>query len=220
MRGWAIGLGLTALMAATTACGKKEESRAEADRAAAKAGFVPPSVTSRVDFGSMMARRFRELDREAMLSGVTANMVTPIELVQQTVDGMVERQFGRIVNITSVSVKMPVLGLDLSSGARAGLTAFMAGVSRSVASSNVTINNLLPGFIDTDRFRDGINANAQQLGKSPADMRSMREQQVPAGRIGAPSDFGEACAFLCSAQAGYITGQNLLMDGGLFNAAF
>ncbi len=163
---------------------------------------------------------FRELDREAMLSGVTANMVTPIELVQQTVDGMVERQFGRIVNITSVSVKMPVLGLDLSSGARAGLTAFMAGVSRSVASSNVTINNLLPGFIDTDRFRDGINANAQQLGKSPADMRSMREQQVPAGRIGAPSDFGEACAFLCSAQAGYITGQNLLMDGGLFNAAF
>ena len=163
---------------------------------------------------------FRELDREAMLSGVTANMVTPIELIQKAVDGMSERQFGRIVNITSVSVKMPVLGLDLSSGARAGLTAFLAGVSRSVARSNVTINNLLPGFIDTDRFRGGVEANAKQLGRSVEEMRNIREQEVPAGRIGNPDEFGEACAFLCSAQAGYITGQNLLMDGGLFNAAF
>jgi 3-oxoacyl-[acyl-carrier protein] reductase len=165
-------------------------------------------------------RDFRELDREAMLAGVTANMVTPIELIQRTVDGMARREFGRIVNITSVSVKMPVLGLDLSSGARAGLTAFLAGVSRSVARSNVTINNLLPGFIDTDRFHNGILANAAALGKSEAQMRAEREQQVPAGRIGRPEEFGEACAFLCSAQAGYITGQNLLLDGGLYNAAF
>ena len=133
---------------------------------------------------------------------------------------MVSRGFGRIVNITSVSVKMPVLGLDLSSGARAGLTAFLAGVSRSVAHANVTINNLMPGFIDTDRFRGGIEANAKQLGKTPDEMRAAREEQVPAKRIGRPEEFGEACAFLCSAQAGYITGQNLLMDGGLFNAAF
>lgn len=155
-----------------------------------------------------------------MLAGVTANMVTPIELVQRTVDGMVERGFGRIVNITSVSVKMPVLGLDLSSGARAGLTAFLAGVARSVAHANVTINNLLPGFIDTDRFRSGVTANAVTLGITETEMRARREEQVPARRIGTPDEFGEACAFLCSAQAGYITGQNLLMDGGLHQAAF
>lgn len=165
-------------------------------------------------------RDFRELDREAMLAGVTANMVTPIELIQRAVDGMVAREFGRIVNITSVSVKMPVLGLDLSSGARAGLTAFLAGVSRSVAHANVTINNLLPGFIDTDRFKGGITANAKTLGVSEEEMRTQREQQVPAKRIGRPEEFGEACAFLCSAQAGYITGQNLLLDGGLHHAAF
>jgi 3-oxoacyl-[acyl-carrier protein] reductase len=165
-------------------------------------------------------RDFREIDREDMLKGVTANMVTPIELIQRTVDGMVQREFGRIVNITSVSVKMPVLGLDLSSGARAGLTAFLAGVSRSVAHANVTINNILPGFIDTDRFQNGIEANAAALGKSEQQMRAEREQQVPAKRIGRPDEFGEACAFLCSAQAGYITGQNLLLDGGLHNSAF
>lgn len=163
---------------------------------------------------------FRELDRDAMLAGVTANMVTPIELIQRTVDTMVEKRFGRIVNITSVSVKMPVLGLDLSSGARAGLTAFLAGVSRSVAHANVTVNNLLPGFIDTDRFKGGITANAATLGVSEQEMRARREQEVPAGRIGTPEEFGEACAFLCSTQAGYITGQNLLMDGGLHQAAF
>jgi 3-oxoacyl-[acyl-carrier protein] reductase len=163
---------------------------------------------------------FRELDRQAILDGVSANMVTPIELIQRAMDGMVEREFGRIVNITSVSVKMPVLGLDLSSGARAGLTAFLAGVSRSVAHANVTVNNLLPGFIDTDRFQAGIEANAAAMGKSEQEMRSLRESQVPAGRIGRPEEFGDACAFLCSSQAGYITGQNLLLDGGLFNAAF
>ena len=165
-------------------------------------------------------RDFRNIDRAAILSGVTANMVTPIELIQRTVDGMVEREFGRIVNITSVTVKMPVLGLDLSSGARAGLTAFLAGVSRSVAHANVTINNLLPGFIDTDRFRGGITANAATLGLSEAQMRTQREQEVPAKRIGSAEEFGDACAYLCSAQAGYITGQNLLLDGGLHNAAF
>ncbi|MEQ8395583.1 SDR family oxidoreductase [Thalassobaculum sp.] len=163
---------------------------------------------------------FRQIDREAMLKGVTANMITPIELIQRAVDGMVERRFGRIVNITSVSVKMPVFGLDLSSGARAGLTAFLAGVSRSVAHANVTINNILPGYFDTDRYRAGIDATAKAQGKSHDAMHDERVATVPAKRAGNPAEFGDAAAFLCSSQAGYITGQNLLLDGGLFQSAF
>lgn len=163
---------------------------------------------------------FRQIDREAMLKGVTANMITPIELIQRSVDGMVERRFGRIVNITSVSVKMPIFGLDLSSGARAGLTAFLAGVSRSVAHANVTINNILPGYFDTDRYRAGIDATAKAQGKSHDAMHEERVATVPARRAGSPSEFGDAAAFLCSSQAGYITGQNLLLDGGLYQAAF
>ena len=163
---------------------------------------------------------FRELDRDAMLAGVTMNMVTPIELIQAVIDGMCERGFGRIVNITSVSVKMPILGLDLSSGARAGLTAFLAGVARSVADKNVTINHLQPGFFDTDRLRAGVRSNAATLGKSEDQLAEERANQVPAKRFGQPSELGDACAFLCSAQAGYITGQSLLLDGGLYNSAF
>ena len=165
-------------------------------------------------------RDFRELDREAMLTGVTMNMVTPIELIQKVIGPMQRRQFGRIVNITSVSVKMAIAGLDLSSGARAGLTAFLAGVARTVAKDNVTINSILPGFIDTDRMRAGISATAKAQGKAEADFAAERAAVVPARRFGTPEEFGEACAFLCSAQAGYITGQNLLIDGGLFNGAF
>ena len=163
---------------------------------------------------------FRELSRDDMLNGVTMNMVTPIELIQAVINGMCERQFGRIVNITSVSVRMPVLGLDLSSGARAGLTAFLAGVARSVAHKNVTVNHIQPGFFNTDRFRAGIKANAATLGKGEDEMLHERNQQVPAKRIGNPAEFGDACAFLCSAQAGYITGQSLLLDGGMYNSAF
>jgi len=163
---------------------------------------------------------FRELSREDMLKGVTWNMVTPIELVQATIDKMIERRFGRIVNITSISVKMPFLGLDLSSGARAGLTSFLAGVARSVAHAGVTINNLMPGLFDTDRYRSGVAANASTLGVSVEEMAERRKNSVPAGRVGDPAEFGDACAFLCSARAGYITGQNLLLDGGLFNSAF
>ena len=115
---------------------------------------------------------------------------------------------------------MPVLGLDLSSGARAGLTSFLAGVSRSVAKHNVTINSVLPGFFDTDRFRAGILANAQTLGRTAQEMLDARKEEVPAGKIGDPAEFGDACAFLCSASASYITGQSLLLDGGLHNSAF
>jgi 3-oxoacyl-[acyl-carrier protein] reductase len=165
-------------------------------------------------------RDFRELARDDLLKGVTWNMVTPIELIQATIDQMVERRFGRIVNITSISVKMPVQGLDLSSGARAGLTAFLAGVARSVAPAGVTINNLLPGFFDTDRYWAGIDATAKAQGKPREQFAKDRENLVPARRLGDPQELGDACAFLCSARAGYITGQNLLLDGGLFNSAF
>lgn len=161
---------------------------------------------------------FRELDREAMLKGVVANMVTPIELIQRVIDGMAERGFGRIVNITSSSVKAPIVGLDLSSGARAGLTAFLAGVARTVADRNVTMNNILPGMFDTDRLRNSTGRMAKMQGKSDAEMAAQRQATVPAKRFGAANEIGEICAFLCSVQAGYVTGQSILVDGGLFNA--
>jgi 3-oxoacyl-[acyl-carrier protein] reductase len=161
-------------------------------------------------------RDFRELGRQQMLDGVIANMVTAIELIQKVIDPMVGRRFGRIVNITSGSVKMPLAGLDLSSGARAGLTAFLAGVARSVAAANVTINFLLPGTFDTDRLRSNFEQTAKRRGVSIEQARAERAATVPAKRFGEAEEFGHACAFLCSAHAGYITGQNLLIDGGLF----
>jgi 3-oxoacyl-[acyl-carrier protein] reductase len=165
-------------------------------------------------------RDFRELDRQKILEGVTANMVVGIELIQKAIDSMVAKKFGRIVNITSGSVKMPLVGLDLSSGARAGLTAFLAGVARSVASANVTINFLLPGPFETERFRSNVEATVQKKKISYEEAYAERVAAVPARRIGQPDEFGAACAFLCSAQAGYITGQNLLIDGGVFPGAF
>lgn len=165
-------------------------------------------------------RDFRELDRQALLTGVTMNMVTPIELIQKVIDSMSGRGFGRIVNITSVSVKMPISGLDLSSGARAGLTAFLAGVARTVADKNVTINNLLPGSFDTRRLRSGFASASQKTGKPEAALAAQAAAQIPAKRFGTPAEFGQTCAFLCSVHAGYITGQNLLMDGGAYPAAF
>src|SRR6516225_10454205 len=148
-------------------------------------------------------RDFRELDRQKMIDGVIANMIVAVELTQKAIDPMVQRKFGRIVNITSGSVKMPLVGLDLSSGARAGLTAFLAGVARSVAASNVTINFLLPGPFDTDRLRSGIATLARRAGKDPEVAAKERADGVPAKRFGTAEEFGEACAFLCSVQAGY-----------------
>src|SRR6202046_1797258 len=165
-------------------------------------------------------RDFRELDRQKMLDGVIANMVVAVELVQKSIDAMVAKKFGRIVNITSGSVKMPIAGLDLSSGARAGLTAFLAGIARTVAASNVTINFILPGIFDTDRFRSNMEMTAKKRNISVEAAGAERMATVPARRIGQPDEFGAACAFLCSAQAGYITGQNLLIDGGVFSGAF
>jgi 3-oxoacyl-[acyl-carrier protein] reductase len=165
-------------------------------------------------------RDFRELSRQQMIEGVIANMVVAIELVQKAIDPMVARRFGRIVNVTSGSVKMPLFGLDLSSGARAGLTAFLAGVARSVAASNVTINFLLPGVFETDRLRQNFEVTAKKKGISVEAAREERVALVPARRIGDPAEFGATCAFLCSAHAGYITGQSLLMDGGAYPGTF
>src|ERR1700681_4593951 len=164
-------------------------------------------------------RDFRELDRQKMIDGLIANMITPIELIQRAIDPMMKRRFGRIVNIPSSSVKAPIPGLDLSSGARAGLTSFLAGVARTVAASNVTINFLLPGSFDTDRLRSNLEMNAKKQNVSVDQIRQARMNTVPARRYGQPDEFGAACAFLCSAQAGYITGQNLLIDGGAFPSA-
>jgi 3-oxoacyl-[acyl-carrier protein] reductase len=161
-------------------------------------------------------RDFREVDREALLAGVEANMLTPIELVQRVIDGMIERRFGRIVNITSASVKMPLGGLDLSSGARAGLTGFLAGVAREVAQANVTINFLLPGSFDTRRLQSGQRLTAERRGVAVEAVAAEAAERIPARRFGHPDEFGAACAFLCSAQAGYITGQSLLIDGGAY----
>ena len=170
--------------------------------------------------GGPPRRDFREIDRSALLQGVVMNMAAPLEMIGRVVDGMAARGFGRIVNITSISVKMPVPGLDLSSGARAGLTAFVAGIAPTVAANNVTINNLLPGYFDTVRLRSNIASGAKAMG---ADLDKFTEQQmasVPAQRFGDPAEFGEACAFLCSAQAGYITGQNLVIDGGRYSSVW
>jgi 3-oxoacyl-[acyl-carrier protein] reductase len=165
-------------------------------------------------------RDFRELTRQQMIDGVVANMIVAIELIQKAIDPMTSRGFGRIVNITSGAVRAPLAGLDLSSGARAGLTAFLAGVARTVADKNVTINFLLPGAFETDRLRSNIESNAKKMGKSIEDAATARRQSIPARRFGMPEEFGAACAFLCSAQAGYITGQNVLLDGGTFPGAF
>ncbi|MGA2341627.1 MAG: SDR family oxidoreductase [Steroidobacteraceae bacterium] len=165
-------------------------------------------------------RDFHELDRQALLDGITTNMVTPIELIQRVIDGMAERRFGRIVNITSVSVKMPLAGLDLSSGARAGLTAFVAGIARSVAGKNVTINNLLPGSFETARLSAIFGAAAKRSGLSEAEIAERSRNAIPARRFGTPAEFGQTCAFLCSVHAGYITGQNILLDGGDYPGAF
>jgi 3-oxoacyl-[acyl-carrier protein] reductase len=170
--------------------------------------------------GGPPVRNFRELDREAMLNGITMNMVTPIELIQKVIDPMAARGFGRIVNITSISVKMPLVGLDLSSGARAGLTAFMAGIARSIADKNVTINNLLPGNFDTARLRSNLSLAAKRTHVSDAEAVARSMANIPAKRFGTAAEFGQTCAFLCSVHAGYMTGQNILLDGGSYPAAF
>ena len=163
---------------------------------------------------------FRNWSRNDWIAAIDANMLTPIELIKATVDGMIARRFGRIVNITSSAVKAPIDILGLSNGARSGLTGFVAGVARKTVAHNVTINNLLPGPFDTDRLTATLAAAAKAAGKSPEEIREARRLQNPAQRFGTPAEFGAACAFLCSTHAGYMTGQNILLDGGAFPGTF
>ena len=163
---------------------------------------------------------FRDFTRDDWLRAIDANMLTPIELIKATVDKMMERRFGRIVNITSSSVKAPIDVLGLSNGARSGLTGFVAGVARKTVGRNVTINNLLPGMFDTDRIRATIGAAAKAQGVSVEEAERRRLASIPAGRMGDPWEFGQACAYLCSAQAAYVTGQNFLIDGGVYPGTF
>jgi len=165
---------------------------------------------------------FRDWDREAWIKAVDANMLTPIELIKATVDGMAERGFGRIVNITSSAVKAPIDILGLSNGARSGLTGFVAGVARTskLAGGNVTINNLLPGSFDTDRLRATMEGGAKKSGQTVDAVRELRMKSIPARRFGNPDEFGATCAFLCSAHASYITGQNVLIDGGAYPGTY
>lgn len=163
---------------------------------------------------------FRDWSREDWIKALDANMLTPIELIKATVDGMMERGFGRIVNITSSAVKAPIDILGLSNGARSGLTGFVAGVSRTTVARGVTINNLLPGPFETDRLRGNAALRAQRSNKSLDEELAAMAAANPAGRLGNPDEFGAACAFLCSVHAGFITGQNWLLDGGAYPGTF
>jgi len=163
---------------------------------------------------------WRDWDRDTWVKALDANMLTPILLMRAVVDGMIGRKFGRIVNITSGAVKAPIPELGLSNGARTGLTGFVAGLARKTVRHNVTINSLLPGPFETDRLRANLVFNAKAAGKTPEEIRKIRSEANPAGRFGTIEEFGDACAYLCSAQAGYITGQNLLLDGGSYPGTF
>ncbi|WP_131110577.1 SDR family oxidoreductase [Sulfuricystis thermophila] len=205
-----IGAGGTAVCAdITTPAGRQKalEACPEPDILVTNAGGPPPGD-------------FRDWTREDWIKALDANMLTPIELIKATVDGMIARRFGRIVNITSAAVKAPIDVLGLSNGARAGLTGFVAGLARKTVRYNVTINNLLPGLFDTDRIRNVVGAQAKAKGIDYEQALAERLASIPAGRIGDPTEFGAACAFLCSAQAGYITGQNWLLDGGAYPGTF
>ncbi|WP_439607576.1 SDR family oxidoreductase [Hydrogenophaga sp.] len=163
---------------------------------------------------------FRTWDRETWHRAIDANMLAPIELIKATVDGMMARGFGRIVNITSSAVKSPIDGLGLSTGARSGLTGFVAGLARSTVARGVTINNLLPGTFDTARLAGNFAAQAKREGKPEEAVREARLAKHPAHRFGAASELGNTCAYLCSVHAGYINGQNILLDGGSFSGVF
>lgn len=165
---------------------------------------------------------FRGWDREAWLKALEANMLTPIELIKSVIDGMAERGFGRVVNITSGAVKAPIANLGLSNGARSGLTGFVAGLARQpqLAGRNVTVNNLLPGPFDTDRLRVTMKGQAEKAGVPMEEVVAARRKANPAQRLGTAEEFGATCAFLCSVHAGFINGQNLLMDGGAYPGTF
>jgi 3-oxoacyl-[acyl-carrier protein] reductase len=188
-----------------------------AGRAAVLAACPEPDILVN-NAGGPPIGDFRDWNEDAWIAAVNNNMITPIMLIRAIIDGMIARGFGRIVNITSRSVKAPLAHLGLSNGARAGLTGFVAGLARQVAKHNVVINNLLPGPFATDRQIDGLRKLSAKAGQDYDSFVKARMAEVPAGRFGTPEEFGRACAFLCSVDAGFIVGQNLLIDGGAVNA--
>jgi len=187
----------------------------DAGRAAVLAACPAPDILVN-NAGGPPPGDFRDWDRDDWIRALDANMLSAIFMIKATVDTMLDNGFGRIVNITSGAVKAPIDILGLSNGARAGLTGFVAGLSRSTVRGNVTINNILPGPFDTERLHANLAAGAKKSGRSVADVTDARRTQNPAGRFGDPAEFGDLCAYICSAQAGYITGQNFLIDGGAY----
>ena len=190
----------------------------EAGRAATLAACPEPDILVN-NAGGPPRGDFRDWNRDDWLKAVDANMLTPIFLIKSVVDGMIGRKFGRIVNITSASVKSPIPELGLSNGARAGLTGFVAGLARQVAKHNVVINNILPGPFLTDRLRGGFQEAARTSNRPVDELVQERAKGSPAGRVGDPAEFGDACAFLCSAKISFIVGHNLILDGGAFNSS-
>ncbi|CAO3452605.1 Oxidoreductase, short-chain dehydrogenase/reductase family [Azospirillum argentinense] len=196
----------------TTAVG---DIATEEGRAAALAACPDPDILVN-NAGGPPPGDFRDWERDDWVRAVEANMLAPIFLIKATVDGMIGRRFGRIVNVTSAAVKAPIPILGLSNGARAGLTGFVAGLSRQTVRHNVTINNLLPGPFETDRLRATMEGGAKANNRSLDEEMDLRRAGNPSGRFGDPAEFGAACAFLCSAHAGFMTGQNVLLDGGAY----
>jgi 3-oxoacyl-[acyl-carrier protein] reductase len=191
----------------------------EAGRVAALAACPQPDILVN-NAGGPPPGDFRNWSREDWIKAVDANMLTPIELIKATVDGMIARKFGRIVNITSNSVKAPIEELGLSNAARSGLTGFVAGLARKTIRHNVTINNILPGQFMTDRLKTRLTVNAKEAGITLEQYLDKRSQVIPAGRFGDPNEFGELCAYVCSMQAAFITGQNFLIDGGTYPGTY
>ncbi|MFP5513084.1 MAG: SDR family oxidoreductase, partial [Alphaproteobacteria bacterium] len=187
----------------------------EEGRAAALAACPEPDILIN-NAGGPPPGDFHDWDREDWIRALDANMLAPIFLIKATVDGMIARRFGRIVNITSAAVRAPIPILGLSNGARSGLTGFVAGLSRQTVKHNVTINNLLPGPFETDRLRKTMEGGAKAAGRSIDEEMELRRKGNPAGRFGDPEEFGAACAFLCAASSGFMTGQNILLDGGAY----
>lgn len=191
----------------------------DAGRAALLAACPQPDILIN-NAGGPPPGDFRDWRQQDWFDAVNANMYSAIDLIRRCLDGMIERRFGRIVNVTSVAVKMPVQTLGLSNGARAGLTGFIAGIAREPAQHNVTINNLLPGYIATQRMWSVLEAGADAAGQDFDAYQQAFFSKVGAKRPGEPDEFGALCAFLCSRQAAYITAQNVLMDGGLYPGTF
>ncbi|MBT8346306.1 MAG: SDR family oxidoreductase [Desulfofustis sp.] len=188
-------------------------------RAATLAACPEPDIIVN-NSGGPPTGNFRDWDRATWLDAINNNMLGAVFMIKDTVDGMIETKFGRIVNITSSAVKAPISILGLSNSARAGLTGFVAGTSREVAKHNVTINNLLPGDFETERHASNTKAMAERQGKTYEEMKAIRTAAVAAGRFGDPAELADLCAYLCSSQAGFLTAQNLLIDGGKYPGTF